>query len=321
MSEKAHQFRIGLFVLVGVAIVLGALFLFGIRSAFQPTYKFETYTLGDVEGLSVGSAVKLRGVEIGKVIEIGFSWNIYSGAEPRCIVVRCAVGQHIAPVQEKDFKTEVEMAVAKGLRAVVQSEGITGGSVVALQLMDGEKYPPLNVPWKPKYWYVPSAPSQLGRLLAAVDRTLANLEKFDAGGLSDKLGRAIESADLTLRRLNDLDVKRISGNANQVLADAGAAVVEIKALVQDARKDLDAMKLDAVGENADRLIRNLDQRLAAAIERLSAIDVRSLNDTLAGTKEAARSLTEALEELKRYPAGFLFGGPPPPASVLEKEKK
>ena len=62
MSEKASQFRIGLFVVLGVAIVLAGLFVFGIRSAFQPTYMFETYTTGDVDGLTVGSVVKLRGV-------------------------------------------------------------------------------------------------------------------------------------------------------------------------------------------------------------------------------------------------------------------
>ena len=46
MSEKASQFRIGLFVVLGVAIVLGGLFVFGIRSSFQPTSMFETYTTG-----------------------------------------------------------------------------------------------------------------------------------------------------------------------------------------------------------------------------------------------------------------------------------
>ena len=52
MSEKANQFRIGLFVVVGVVIVLAGLFLFGIRSAFQPTYMFETYVTENVDGLS-----------------------------------------------------------------------------------------------------------------------------------------------------------------------------------------------------------------------------------------------------------------------------
>ena len=34
-----------------------------------------------------------------------------------------------------------------------------------------------------------------------------------------------------------------------------------------------------------------------------------------------QALNEALDQLKRYPSGFLFGAAPPPAPVLEKEKK
>ena len=88
MSEKANQLRIGIFVVLGVAILLAALFLFGIRSAFQPTYTLETYVPTDVEGLSVGSVVKLRGVAVGKVTEIGFSWNMYEVVQPAVVVVR-----------------------------------------------------------------------------------------------------------------------------------------------------------------------------------------------------------------------------------------
>jgi hypothetical protein len=51
------------------------------------------------------------------------------------------------------------------------------------------------------------------------------------------------------------------------------------------------------------------------------VDVRALNETLAGTRDAARSLNQALDELKRYPSGFLFGGAPPPAPALEEKKK
>ena len=322
MSEKASALRIGLFVTVGVAIVLLGLFLFGIRSAFQPTYMFETYTTGDVDGLSVGSVVKLRGVAVGKVTEIGFSWNLYGMDQPACVVVRGSVEQAITPEQLRhDFNGSVAEFVARGLRAVVQTEGITGSSVVALQTMDPAKYPPLKVPWKPKYAYVPSAPSQLGRLLASVDRTLANLEKFDVGGLSRSLNRTLDSADSALKNLNQLDVKGISQNANRAIEDAAAAIQEIKGLAEDARADLKGMKLEAVGADAAHLLNDLDARLASLIEKLQGIDVRSLNDTLAGTRDAARSLNEVLEQLKRYPSGFLFGGAPPPAPVLEKEKQ
>ncbi len=322
MSEKASQFRIGLFVTLGVAIVLGGLFVFGIRTAFQPHYMFETYTTGEVNGLSVGSVVTLRGVAVGKVTEIGFSWNLYGVEQPACVVVRGQVEQRIAPEQLRgDFYGEAQKIVDHGLRAVVQTEGITGSSIVALQTMDPKLYPPLHVPWKPRYVYIPSAPSQLGRLLASVDRTLANLERIDVGALTTSLTRVLDTADAALKNLNQLDVKGISQNTNQTIAAAGAAVKEIQGLALDAREDLRSMKLDAVGADAGRLLTDLDAKLSALIDKLSGVDVRSLNDTLAGTRDAARSLNDALDQLKRYPSGFLFGGAPPPASVLEKEKK
>jgi ABC-type transporter Mla subunit MlaD len=321
MSEKASQFRIGLFVIVGVAIVFGALFLFGVRSAFQPTYRFETYTMGDVEGLSVGSAVKLRGVEVGKVTEIGFSWNLYHVVLPPCVVVRCEVHQKITPEQFRaDLATAVQDVVNKGLRAVIQTEGITGTSVVALQTLDPARYPPLAVPWKPKYLYIPSAPSQLGRLLASVDKTLSNLEKLDTGELSRNLNRVLVTANAALLKLEDLDTKGISQNTNKALIEAGDAIGEIKALAADARTDLKGMRLDALGPDADRLLKNLDAKLSRLIDKLDAIDIQDLNATLAGTREAARNLNDALEQLKRYPSGFLFGNPPPQQGE-GKEKK
>lgn len=321
MSEKASQFRIGIFVTAGVAIVLAALFLFGIRSAFQPKIMFETYVTGDVAGLSVGSVVDLRGVAVGKVTQIGFSWNLYEVGDPTCVVVRCAVNQKITPESYlKDEQHALQNIIDNGLRAVIQTEGITGSAIVALQKMDPKLYPPLKVPWTPKYFYVPSAPSQLGRLLASVDRTLANLEKLDVGRLSKSLDATLVSADAALRRLSELDVQGISKNANQVLVEAVGTVSEIKGLVADARRDLDGMKLQAFGADTSKLVNNLDARMTALLDKLSAIDVNALNDTLGGTREAARNLNEAIEELKKYPSGFILGGPPPPASGLQKEK-
>jgi hypothetical protein len=80
------------------------------------------------------------------------------------------------------------------------------------------------------------------------------------------------------------------------------------------------MKLGRRGDTS-KLVNDLDARMTALLDKLSAIDVNALNDTLGGTREAARNLNEAIEELKKYPSGFILGGPPPPAAGLEKEKK
>jgi hypothetical protein len=318
MSEKASQLRIGIFVVLGVAIILGALFLFGIRSAFQPTYRAETYVPDDVTGLSVGSVVKLRGVDVGKVVEIGFSWNLYETVQPAVVVVRFEVKQNISPEMfRKNFNQALDTVVANGLRAIVQSQGITGTSFLALETLDPKEYPPLKVPWTPKYPYIPSAPSQFGQILASVDKTLSNLSKLDVDKLVSSLDRTLQSVDVVLKKLQDLDVRRISAEAVGTLAGAESAIHEVEGLARDARATLQSMKLGATGENANRLIENLDARLALLLDKLSAVDVRALNDTLSGTREAARSLNEALEELKRYPSGFLLGGAPPPVPGLQ----
>ena len=321
MSAKANQYRIGIFVAVGIAILVVALFLFGIRGKFEPTYGFETYVTTDVDGLSKGSAVKLRGVVVGKVTEIGFSWKMYGNVSPRCVVVRFRINERVSPVPSEDVEAEVHRLVESGFRAIIQSELITGSSVVALRTLDPKLYPPLVVPWTPDYYYIPSAPSQFGQILAALERTLASLSTLDLGKIGASADRALNSADATIRKFGELDVPRISRNLNKAAADAGAAVREYQGLAQDARRTLQAMKLENIGADTDRLVTNLDNQLQILILRLNDVDVPALNDTLAGTREAARNLNDALEALKTYPSGFLFGGAPNPVLVVPKGER
>ena len=321
MSAKANQFRIGIFVVAGVGILAVALFLFGIRGTFEPTYGFETYVIGDVEGLSKGSAVKLRGVVVGKVTDIGFSWKLYGNVSPRCVVVRFKIDEKVSPVPAGDTEAEVHRLVENGLRAIVQSEGITGSSIVSLKTLDPKIYPPLAVPWKPRDFYIPSAPSQFGQILTSLDRTLANLAALDLAKIGASADRALNSADATIRKLGQLDLPAFSRDVNRVTTDASAAVREYQALASDARQTLQALKLERVGADADRLVNNLNSQLQVLIARLNAIDVPALNDTLAGTREAARNLNDALEALKTHPSGFLFGSAPAPVSGLLRNEK
>src|SRR4029077_15160015 len=130
-------------------------------------------------------------------------------------------------------------------------------SVLALETLDPKKYPPLQFPWKPKYPYVPSAPSQIGQILAAIDKTLSHLEKFDVEKLVNSLDKTLQSADAALQKLGDLDVKRISAEAVDTLASADSAIREGGALAPDARTTLQSMKRGAVGADASRFIDNL----------------------------------------------------------------
>ena len=80
------------------------------------------------------------------------------------------------------------------------------------------------------------------------------------------------------------------------------------------------MKLDRLGPDADGLVQDVDGQLRVLLARLGTIDIQALNDTLAGTRQAARNLNDALESLRANPSGFLFSGAPSRVSRREKDR-
>src|ERR1700754_700444 len=77
MSQKPNYFRIGLFIVVALAVLTGGLIAFGAGQMFRPRIYIETYVDGTVQGVDVGSPVKFRGVPIGQVSSISFTFNEY----------------------------------------------------------------------------------------------------------------------------------------------------------------------------------------------------------------------------------------------------
>jgi ABC-type transporter Mla subunit MlaD len=308
MSERANEFKIGAFVLAGVALILAGMVAFAFSRDVEPVYYFETYVTDEVDGLSVGSAVKLRGVVVGQVTSIRFSWNEYPPGNPSCVVIRFTVARSQSPISGTgDAGGLLQERIEKGLRAVVQGQGITGASILALKYVEPKRYPALEFPWTPHYLYIPSAPSEFSQILAAVARTLSNVEKINF----EAIGASLQT------KLEDLDVKAISRQLEQAIAEG-------KTTLQEIRVQVEKLRLEELGRNANQLLLGLqdtNDKLERTAGRFSNLDVRNLNDTLAGTREATRELNDVLQLLKGYPAGFLFGDPPPPASALSKEKK
>ena len=65
MGRKANPVIIGAFVVGAVALAVVGIVIFGSGRLFADTTPFVMYFTGSVDGLSVGSPVKFKGVEIG----------------------------------------------------------------------------------------------------------------------------------------------------------------------------------------------------------------------------------------------------------------
>ena len=77
MSARANYFKLGLFVIAGLVVLIAGLLVLGAGDALKETITIETCIHETVQGLDVGAPVKLRGVKIGEVQSIHFSRDVY----------------------------------------------------------------------------------------------------------------------------------------------------------------------------------------------------------------------------------------------------
>ncbi len=311
MSTPTNNFKLGLFTLVGIGLIIVAIFTFGSRSYFKPTITFETYFPGDVSGLAVGSTVDLRGVPVGRVTKISFSWVEYSDTEPSYIVVEFEMMGDISPLPPGEARTKMIQAVIdRGLRARLKSQGVTGNSILSIEFMDPVANPPAKFPWAPRHMYIPSGGSQIAELLTSLEKTLHNFQQIDFSNINQLVQYDLKSAGRVLDHAGQIDFNNLSTNATALLADLRTSNVRLKALLGDTDDAINKLKLQKLSSDIDGLIAQLQTTVINLQRNLANIDFESLNQTLQNAQRALKQADDILSQLKQYPAGFIFGDPP-----------
>jgi ABC-type transporter Mla subunit MlaD len=309
MSTKTKHVRIGIFVLTGVGLFIVGLLAFGAKSYFTPKKTYETAIDGEVGGLSVGSTVLFRGVPIGKVSDIDFAPNLYPSTTTTVIVVEFEVERRIF-VRETTAEGQESLRkeqVARGLRAMVKGQGITGTSLLSLERLDPNENPLPAIDYNPRHPYIPSAPGQFTRMLESIERSLRNIEKLNFESIGMGASNTLASAGRLVERLNQTTAAKLDDLLDQ-LKTAGAS---IDTAVKNIDSNVKGVKLDAIGKNADDLLRGLKDSNAKLQSVLQNVNTLPLSDTLDNLSSAVQTLNDVLVDLKRYPSGFLFGEPPP----------
>src|ERR1035437_5068267 len=318
MSARTNHFKLGLFVLRAVALLIAGLLAFGAKNYFSPKTKFETAFPGQVSGLSVGSRVEFRGVPVGKVTRITFAWVLYPQSKSRLIIVQFDVDDEMVLLPpDMSMKVALQQMTDKGLRAMVKGQEITGTSLLAMEMLNPNSYPPMTLDYKPRELYVPSAPAQFTRMLEAIERSLDHIQRLDIVGIGQGITNALGSVAQLSDKLGKLDLQAISTNANSVLAEVKNAAIKLQDAVGQVQETIKNMKLDTVSQNADGLVAGLREsntKLQTVLDRAGAV---LLQQTVAELQRALESLNDVLTELKRYPSGFLFGKPPPPVPGMQ----
>jgi ABC-type transporter Mla subunit MlaD len=322
MNKHTNNFKLGLFTLSGLLLLAAGLLAFGARSYFVRTSVFETYVVGEVPGLAVGSPVELRGVRVGKVRKINFSWNEYEETDPSYVVVEFDMRDDVTPLPPGVARKEMlESAIKRGLRARLKSQGITGTSLLSLEYLNPTQNPAARVPWTPKHPYIPAAPGQLGELLASIEKSLHNFERLDIGALDQLLQGDLKSVGQVLDRAKEVDFGALSTNANSLLTELRGSNTNLQSFIVDADGTLNRMKLEKLSRDLDGLLSEVQGTVAGLKPGLVNIDFEALNQTLANAHRTLDNMNEVLNELKQYPSGFLFGNPPSHVKEVQPSTK
>jgi phospholipid/cholesterol/gamma-HCH transport system substrate-binding protein len=351
--RKLSYFKIGLFVIAASVIAVIGVILLGVGSVFQNNALVETYVDESVQGLDVGSAVKFRGVPIGKVEKITLTSAEYS-TRKRYVMVRIGIAPTmfqfaVAEPNQAGFKLEVE----RGLRLRLAAQGLTGVVYIEADYADPQRNPALEIDWQPHYPYVPSTRSRITQLSESLEKILRSLENVDIGRLVDGMEKSL---GIITKVVESVKFEKLSGEAMAFLSevretnrqlkelvggqefksaasDAAAAAKSARAIISSAEKPMQQLLADLpqASESLTRFIKRLDAISGDLPESSAQLrqSLRRLNRTLASqqqeiqsTVENIRMISENVKELsedsKRFPSQAIFGAPPPPSGAVSK---
>lgn len=297
-SRQINTWKLGLFVTLGLAAFAAALWWLGVSRFDKETFTLVTYIDESVQGLDVGAPVKMRGVRIGNVSEIGFAPDGLTVEVHADLYVTKLESLGIGNLRRPDPNTG--RFNFGDLRARVAMQGLTGVAFLAVDKLPNVKPEGLSFQVPPNY--LPAAPSTLSRI------------EEGAVGIADKLPGIVENLDRVLSALaEDLDVRGLSGAARQLLDEMHAKVqaVDVETVQRDLLATLSEVRaLVARGNGALVQFEGEPapvERLVAAFESISRrIDEEFERGDLDGTTAELREASRALGQFARD-LGLLSG--------------
>jgi phospholipid/cholesterol/gamma-HCH transport system substrate-binding protein len=311
MAVGTNRWKLGLFVLAGIAVAIGALMLLGARAWSKKTVEFVSFFDESVQGLELGSPVKFRGVTVGRVSEIDIAENLRH--------VRVTSELSVEQVGKLNLAVKGKVtALHPDMRVQLAQTGITGVKFILIDFFDSRSNPVIPLPFTPPANYIPTASSTMKNLEDSVVKTANRFPE-----IADDAARAVAQVRMVAEQI---EAGKLPARGAETLTHANVALVELNTqlkainaaqLSREAEKNLTEFNGILVRTNAllarleseQGLFRNAE-RSADAIGEV-ARNARSLGPelelTLREIRGAARSIKRLADELERDPDMLLKG--------------
>jgi paraquat-inducible protein B len=303
-AEKDYS-RLGLFVIIGLIVVLSTVLFFVQRIRDRPVIQASTYTEESISGLNIGSMVRFKGVPVGRVnrvrldpddglVEVYFELFLDRLAQ---------LGADVEEVQ----RLSVFGGIVSDMRVSIIGNPITGEAHLLIDT-PVDPPPPLELSFQPKGIYIPYVRSVFTEITTQLPSLITRGE-----ALFSKVETAMDRLPETLDRTD-----RFLANADRALEES-----DLPALSEEARLFFAATtsQVERLSDQFDRLAGEegelttllatmqqveLPENAAAALNQtsLALADLRASMPVIRESLEHLRTLAKLLEQ---QPDAFLYG--------------
>jgi len=318
MAKRANPAFVGGFVIGAIALAVLGVALLGSGNLFRQTHEFVCFFDGNVNGLTVGAAVKFKGVAIGEVKQILLSLNAASGPATVGntsvvkipVVIELDEGRILkrgATYINVGNPAGMRLAISRGLRAQLATESLlTGLLYIDLDMHPGS--PAHYATDQNSYTEIPTLPNPFEQAQSVALKLLDQLDKVH-------LDQLVVTATQTMAAFRDLADS----------SDLNAAIVSMRETGQSLNKTSETIRtltlhldnqIGPMGDSVRVTARDADATLKQTQATIARLDntlrpdaplLYQANHTLVDISEASRAIRQLAEYLERNPDSLIRG--------------
>jgi paraquat-inducible protein B len=300
MSQRSSPTVVGAFVVGGLVLLIGGLVALGSGRFFVKAHTFVCY-FDDVNGLSIGSPVKFKGVEIGAVSRILLHLDQSPSDFHIPVLIELDAQRLLKAGAEATLDPEsMKQRIESGLRAQLVSQSlVTGLLFVQLDYFPGSVA--RFVGGGEHFQEIPTLPTPLEEAQATLKQFVVRLNQLN---LSDLVDRATGAFDAAQRLVSAPEVKTAIVSLNQALSSFHTLTVAVTEKVDPLSHGVVAAT-DKTAAAANE-VEQATKTLHTLIEPGSPVEVK-LTQALDDVSAAARSLRILADSLDREPSSIVRG--------------
>jgi len=301
VSRRSSPAMIGAFVVGALVLLIGGLVALGSGRFFAKTFTFVCYFEGGVNGLSVGSPVKFKGVEIGAVSRILLRFDQAPNDFHIPVLIQLDADKLKNAGAEVSFEPEaVKQRIEHGLRARLESQSlVTGLLFVQLDYFPDSVAHFVGV--GERIQEIPTLPTPLEEAQATLKQFVARVNQLNVSELVDRATGAFEAVQ---RLVSAPETKNAIVSLNQTLVSFDKLAATLTGKVGPVSQGVEGATSETKAAAAE--IEQATKTLRTLIEPGSPMEVK-LTQTLDDVGAAARSLRALADALERNPSSIVRG--------------